>query len=57
MYNGVDLGYLQYKWGEYFLILDVNMDSVLDSKDMEVETSNFASMNNLTDREVRGNHT
>ena len=44
--------YLQYKWREFFLLLDVNMDNVLDSADMELEAADFARMNNLTDTEV-----
>ena len=52
LHRGVDMDYLQYKWRELFLLLDVNMDNVLDSADMELEAADFARMNNLTDIEV-----
>ena len=55
LHNGEDIDYLKYKWEEYFLLLDVNTDNVLDSADMEMEKANFARMNNLTEQEVRNN--
>ena len=53
LHGGVDMDYLQHKWRELFHLLDVNMDNVLDSADMELEAADFARMNNLTDIEVR----
>ena len=53
--SNVDTSYLQYKWGELFLLLDVNKDGMLDNADTELQAANYVRLNNLTAREVRQN--
>ena len=50
--SGTDIKYLQFKWGELFVYLDVNNDSMLTTVDVELAAENYIQINNLTDREV-----
>ena len=46
--------YLQYKWGLYFDIVDINGDNILDTTDVELSKAHYRRHNNLSTREVRG---
>ena len=45
---------LQEKWRDYFDLLDVNNDSVLDSVDVNLSKVNYVRLHNLTEQEVCG---
>ena len=44
--------YLQYKWGLYFYIVDINGDNVLDTTDVELSKAHYRRHNNLSTKEV-----
>ena len=45
---------LQEKWRDYFDVLDVNNDSVLDMDDVRMSKDNYVRLHNLTEAEVCG---
>ena len=48
----VTVRYLQYKWGIFHNLLDVNDDGVVDPTDVDLSVKNFVRIQKLTSREV-----